>query len=437
MTNGTRATYIDESTLPFPFCPGCGHSTILKALDAALVELQIDPHDLVLVTDIGCQGLSDRFFVTNAFHGLHGRSLTYATGIKLANPDLHVIVLIGDGGCGIGGHHLINAARRNIGLTVLVFNNLNFGMTGGEHSVTTPPGGITTTTRRGNLEQPLDICATVAVNGAGYVARTTIFDKALPGLIADAIRYDGFALIDIWELCTAYYAPANQLKKQSLEETLDRLGFASGVLQRNDRPEYSRAYRAASQPGPSGLAPQPINPVYEHRLATRQGWAIAGAAGKRIGSAASAFCRGAILAGLWATQHNDYPITVRTGHSTADVILSLEPVLYMGIDQPDVMLVLFPEGLATRREQIAALDESATLFLAPDLPPVETRARVAALDFSATGQPKTAWALMALAAALRHTGIFPVEALRDAVAQGGHAASNLAALDAAERATVR
>ncbi|MBN1641032.1 MAG: 2-oxoacid:ferredoxin oxidoreductase subunit beta, partial [Anaerolineae bacterium] len=119
MSGAKRHTYLDESAGAFPFCPGCGHSTVLKALDQALVATQWDPTSIVLVTDIGCIGLSDRYFQTNAFHGLHGRSITYATGIKLANPDLHVIVLIGDGGCGIGGNHLINAARRNVGITVL------------------------------------------------------------------------------------------------------------------------------------------------------------------------------------------------------------------------------------------------------------------------------------------------------------------------------
>ena len=95
---------------------------------------------MVIVSDIGCSGLSDQYFATSAFHGLHGRSVTYATGIKLANPELTVIVIMGDGGTGIGGTHLINAARRNIGVTVIVMNNLNFGMTGGQHSTTTPEG---------------------------------------------------------------------------------------------------------------------------------------------------------------------------------------------------------------------------------------------------------------------------------------------------------
>ena len=101
---------------------------------------------MVIVSDIGCAGLSDQYFSTSAFHGLHGRSITYATGIKLARPELTVIVIMGDGGTGIGGAHLINAARRNVGITVLVFNNLNFGMTGGQHSTTTPEGAITATT---------------------------------------------------------------------------------------------------------------------------------------------------------------------------------------------------------------------------------------------------------------------------------------------------
>jgi 2-oxoglutarate ferredoxin oxidoreductase subunit beta len=439
MTITTQTTYIDESKLPFPFCPGCGHSTIVKSLDAALVKLQIDPHNLVIVTDIGCQGLSDKFFVTNAFHGLHGRSLTYATGIKLANPDLTVIVLIGDGGCGIGGHHLINAARRNIGITVIVFNNLNFGMTGGEHSVTTPPDAFTVTTPRGNLEQPIDICATVAVNGAGLAVRTTVFDKLLPDQIAEAIQYDGFALLDVWELCTAYFAPANRFKKETLDNTLRQLDFPTGVIQRRERPEYSRAYRAAHQDqrGLPTLAPRPLETRYTHDLTARQGWVIAGAAGQKIGTAAAALCRGAILSGLWATQQNDYPVTVKSGHSVADVILGPDPVLHMGITDPDVMLVLFPEGLTKERARIGQLSPDATLYLAAGLGPVETEAHVITVDFSQCGQPKTYWAIMALAEVLRRIGVYPLAALQEAVSlAGSYAPKNLAAIEAIDRLVV-
>ncbi|MCD4686136.1 MAG: 2-oxoacid:acceptor oxidoreductase family protein, partial [Anaerolineae bacterium] len=385
-------------------------------------------------------GLSDKYFDTNAFHGLHGRSVTYATGIKLMNPDLHMIVIMGDGGCGIGGHHLLNAARRNIGLTVLVFNNFNFGMTGGEHSVTTPLDGLTVTTRHGNLEQPLDICATVGVNGAGYVARTSVFEKTLPDTIVEAVQHDGFALLDIWELCTAYYAPANQFKKKSINETLDTLGFETGVLYRNDRPEYSRVYREANadQIDQPVMTPQPITPRYNHALTTQQGWIIAGAAGQKIGSAATAFCRGAILAGLWTSQHNDYPVTVKTGHSVADVILSPDPIQYMGITQPEVMIVLFLEGLAKEHARIARLGADTTLYIAATLVdqlPAETQARIVTLDFKASRQQKMYWALMALAKVLVDTGAYPVEAFRAAIEQGKYAQQNLAALDAVDKLT--
>jgi 2-oxoglutarate ferredoxin oxidoreductase subunit beta len=427
------ATYLNEALLPLPFCPGCGHGVIVEHLNAALVQVGLDPHKVVIVTDIGCQGLSDKYFTTNAFHGLHGRSVTYATGIKLANPDLKVIVLIGDGGCGIGGHHLLNAARRNIGITVLVFNNLNFGMTGGEHSVTTPPAGRTVTTRHGNLERPLDICATVGVNGASFVARTTAFDKSLPDRIAQAIRTDGFSLIDIWELCTAYYVPNNRFNRKLLENTLDELEYATGIVHQETRPEYSRAYRAAvgDQSGQEPLPVRPLETRYHSDLAAPVHVCIAGAAGTKIGTAAGVFCQGAIYSGLWATQRADYPVTVKTGHSVADVLLSPDPAFDTGEGTPDVMVVLFPEGQKHQRNRIAALGADATLFINADLLPVETRARQIVLDFGGVQIKKESWGIMALAEVLRHTGLYPLAAFEDAVALNKpFAEANLAAVAA-------
>lgn len=241
-----------RNSQPYPFCPGCSHSIVMDHLNAALVKLQVDPHKIVIVTDIGCAGLSDQYFNTNAFHGLHGRATTYATGLKLANPELKVIVIMGDGGCGIGGHHLINAARRNIGITVLVLNNFNYGMTGGQHSVTTPHGGVTSTSRLGNLERPLDIAGTVATNGATFVVRTTSFDASLPQLIKQAIENEGFSLLDIWELCAAYYVPNNAFKRAQLEESISKLGFQSGIIHQEPRAEYSRSYRNVTR-SESGL----------------------------------------------------------------------------------------------------------------------------------------------------------------------------------------
>lgn len=419
------ATYLDQATLPFPFCPGCGHGTVLEQLDKALVRLQVDPKKLVLVTDIGCSGLSDKFFATNAFHGLHGRSVTYATGIKLANPELHVVVLMGDGGCGIGGHHLINAARRNIGVTVIVFNNMNYGMTGGQHSVSTPPAGITTTTPLGQLERPMDIAGTVALNGASFVARTTTFHPDVADLMARAMGNDGFSLVDVWELCTAYYAPSNKLSRRSMEGILESLSFKTGVLVDQPRTEYSRGYRAqsADQLGQPAMVARPIAARWFSQLKRPQSWVIAGAAGKRIGSAAGALARGGVLSGLWATQRNDYPVTVRTGFSLSEVILSPEEVLFLGITSPDVVLDVFPEGHGKVAARIRALGSGARVYRAPDVAQVETQARVTTLDFAAVKgfeRKKEAWPLMAVAAALRDSGTYPTEALLEAAGGSNH-----------------
>jgi len=436
MNREPRATYLNESLLPYPFCPGCGHGAVLEALNHALVKLQLDPQKVVIVSDIGCHGLSDKFFNTNAFHGLHGRSITYGTGIKLFNPELHVIVLIGDGGCGIGGHHLINAARRNIGLTVLVFNNLNYGMTGGEHSATTPVGGVTNSSQYGNLERPMDICGTAQVNGASFIARTTTFDKTLPNMIASGIQNNGFSLIDIWELCTAYYVPKNKFSRKLLEETLTSLEFKTGILHQGEHPEYSQAYRNLidSLGDKSTSFSQPIQPKYNHQLGTSLSCIIAGNAGKRIGTAANAFSLGGVLSGLWMTKRDDYPITVKTGFSLSEVILSPEETYFTGITKPDLMVVLFPEGLKKIKGKLDKLTEKDTLYINAALSPIETRARIVQLDFSKTKMRQEYYALMAMAEVLRQTKIYPLEAYQEAASlYKDFAEGNLTAIDASEK----
>lgn len=435
MTATYHSTYLDRSTLPFPFCPGCGHGTILSALDRALVAQQWSPKEVVIVTDIGCVGLSDRHFQTNAFHGLHGRSITYATGIKLADPKLHVIVLIGDGGCGIGGNHLINAARRNVGITVLVANNFNFGMTGGEHSVLTPHGSITSTTRVGNLEWPLDLCATVAVCGAGFVARSTVFDKTLADLFSQALQHDGFSLVDIWELCTAYFAPNNRFGKRDMMELLEYGGWATGVIERSDRAEYTQLYhrQIAEEEGKKIHTGYPLNPRFKSDLDHRLKTMIAGAAGGKIRSAGHLLGQGAILSGLYATQRDDYPVTVMAGHSISDVILDRKPIGYTGITRPDVLILVSLEAKSKAVPRLAAMTQADRAYIAEDLLPVETSAQViplafGRLDFRVRRQNR---AILALGAVLQHEKWYPFRALREAVRETQRAEiaeQNLAAL---------
>ncbi len=419
-----------------PFCPGCGHTFILNHLDAALTKLQLDPHKTVLVTDIGCVGLSDQYFVTNAFHGLHGRSVAYATGIKLANPDLKVIVMMGDGGTGIGGAHLINAARRNIGVTVMVFNNFNFGMTGGEHSVTTPRGMFTASTRGGNLESPLDICSSVAVNGAGYVYRGTSFDKDLPDRIAEAIEYDGFSLLDIWELCTAYFVVNNDFGRKELMGTVETLGLPTGLIQRLEPSEYAKNVRSQGQKsaGQAVLPIRAIDPVFKPVLDHKFHLVIAGSAGAKVRSAAQALGYAGVLSGLYVTQADDYPTTVKSGHSVSEIILSPEEIRYTGIARPDALVLLSEDGLAKVRHHLAAMTPDDVLITTPEFADVATQARKAIIAPHGGGVriTRTNKSLIVTAAALRLLDLFPIAALSEAVRrfQARFADENLPVIEA-------
>ena len=350
----TKTTFLFEDK-KFPFCPGCGHTVSANALNKALVSLQIDPTQTVIVTDIGCVGLTDHYFHINAFHGLHGRSITYATGIKLANPELNVIVLIGDGGLGIGGGHFINAARRNIGITVLVFNNFNYGMTGGQHSTTTPMHGITTTTPDGNEENPMDICALVgAVNGS-FAARTTVYDKDLSEIMISAIKHKGFSAVDIWEPCTAYFSKKNNMDKDGINGMMASLGFEKGIVINKSREELTEKIRKHTAEQVTTVIPNQKAPKqFKHNLKKKTNLVIAGSAGERVISSSFLLAYSGILSGLFVTQKDDFPITVMTGYSVSEIIFSDEEILYTEIDRPDYMFILSMNGYERVKSRIQA-----------------------------------------------------------------------------------
>ncbi len=398
---------------PLPFCPGCGHTLVIKALDKALLKLGRDPREIAIVTDIGCIGLSDRHFITNAFHGLHGRSITYASGLKLARPDMTVIALKGDGGCGIGGTHLLNVARRNIGITLIVGNNFNYGMTGGQHSVTTPPTGRTSTTPWGNYERPMDLCAVAAGSGAAWAARVTAFDKDLSDLLHDAITQPGFALVDIWELCTAHFSPRNKFGKREMTTMLDELGFKCGVLVDNPRPEFSESFQQTVAQSAAGEPEIPaITTRYPNQVTRQMGIVVAGSAGQKIRSTATTLAQAAMFAGLNATQKDDYPITVLTGHSVAEIILSREKIEYTAIESPDCFVLISADGLKCTRARIASLSEECTLYAEESLELPETKARVVRLSLK--GLHKFTVATAAVSAMLRDKDLFPTEAFAEA-----------------------
>jgi len=411
----------------YPFCPGCGHGPILDALDQALTSRGTEPDRVVIVSDIGCSGLSDQYFGTSAFHGLHGRSITYASGIKLADPSLEVVVIMGDGGTGIGGAHLINAARRNVGITVIVMNNLNFGMTGGQHSTTTPEGAITSTTPGGNLERPLDICGTTAVNGAAFSYRGTSFDEDLGARIAEAMEHPGFAILDIWELCSAYYVRTNRFSRKGMVETMEELGLGPGFAARRETTEFSAAYRRAAA-ADAGVAHRPvqIGTEFVSDLAGRTAIVLAGAAGGRVLSAARHAARAAISSGLWAAQRDDYPVTVKTGHSIASLVLDPDPIDDASTS-PSVVVVLAPEGVARATREAALLGSDGLVVSLPGLPEIPNAGRTVVLDLEEAGMrlAKGDMALAAMAAIAVLKDLFPLEALLGAVASAPKGADRM------------
>jgi pyruvate/2-oxoacid:ferredoxin oxidoreductase beta subunit len=401
-----------------PFCPGCGHNLIINALDKALIKLQLDPQKTVIVTDIGCIGLSDRYFITNAFHGLHGRSITYGCGLKLARPELNVIVLQGDGGCGIGGTHLLNVARRNIGITLIIGNNLNYGMTGGQHSVSTPAGGKTSTTPWGNLEEPMDICATAKSAGASWVYRATAFDQNLSDVIAEAITQPGFAMLDIWELCTAYYSPRNKVTKKDLFRLINHNGFKLGLVSNKPRPEFSLQYREKSNNEKPKIKTKPvIKTKFTHSIDKKTEIIIAGSAGQKVRSATTLFALASMYSGLEVTQKDDYPITVMTGHSISEVIISPEFINYTAIESPDYFILVSEDGLKTARNRIKNLPETCTLLMDDSIKLPETKANVFRFPILRTARKINRFSAgtVALAVLLKFSRMFPAEAFESAI----------------------
>lgn len=205
--------YVNYCRLPHMWCAGCGHGMILKGFAQALGELGIPPEQVALVTGIGCSGRTGEYVNTHRFQGTHGRALPTATGLALAQPELNVIAIMGDGDCGaIGGNHLLHAARRNVNITAIVANNLNYGMTGGQFSASTPVGKITNTSRKGKVEETFDLCKIAQVAGASFVARSTAFHFSLMvKQLKTAISCQGFSLVEVLVPCTTYYGRYNKL----------------------------------------------------------------------------------------------------------------------------------------------------------------------------------------------------------------------------------
>ncbi|RMF44638.1 MAG: 2-oxoacid:ferredoxin oxidoreductase subunit beta [Deltaproteobacteria bacterium] len=253
---------IRPGKLPHIWCPGCGHGIIMKGLIRAMDTCELDRTQTAIVSGIGCASRLPGYLDACTLHTAHGRAAAFATGVKMARPDMNVIVVGGDGdGTAIGGNHFIHACRRNIDLTYIVMNNHIYGMTGGQFSPTTPTGAMASTTPYGNPDPTFDISKLAIGAGATFVARTTAYHATqIDKLIAEGIRHKGMAVIEIIDDCPTTYGRRNKFRSvvdmmKRLKDNAVPVAAASkmspeqlegkiltGVLFKEERPEYTATY---------------------------------------------------------------------------------------------------------------------------------------------------------------------------------------------------
>lgn len=259
--------YLRMDKMPHIWCPGCGNGMVMSAFLRAVDALQIDRDKMVVVSGIGCSSRITGYIDFNTLHTTHGRSLAFATGIKLANPSLEVVVITGDGDAtAIGGNHFLHSCRRNINITLIVINNYIYGMTGGQFSPLTYKGDYATTAPYGNVEPELDICKVAEAAGATYIARgVTYHPVLLEDIILRGIENKGFSLIEVLSQCPVYYGRLNkkgdavEMLKWQRENTVTVKAAArmspsalkgkilTGVLTTRYRPEYIEEYEKISR----------------------------------------------------------------------------------------------------------------------------------------------------------------------------------------------
>jgi len=254
--------YLRKDKFPHIWCAGCGDGIVLKAIIRAIDNLGWQKDNIAMVSGIGCSSRTPGYVDFNTLHTTHGRAIPFATGLKMVRPELNVIVITGDGDAtAIGGNHLIHAARRNINLTVVLYNNNIYGMTGGQVSPTTPIGDFATTAPFGGIENTFNISELTKAAGASFVARSTVYHaNLLMKLLEKAFRKNGFSLVEVMSPCPTAYGKINkkgkpldmvldqkhqavrieQSKKMSPEELQNRIII--GTLIDRELPEYVNTY---------------------------------------------------------------------------------------------------------------------------------------------------------------------------------------------------
>ncbi len=383
----------------FPFCPGCGHGIAINNLARVLLEQGYKPEDITVVSDIGCSGLIDPLFATHTIHGLHGRSPALGLGVAMGlqqKPRKKTIAFIGDGGATIGLQHILEDARRNVDMTLIVLNNLLYGMTGGQIS------GLSTQKYKEIIDfekdiPPFDIIKLAHASGARYAARVNS-PKGMQDALRKAIETPGFAIVEIASMCPSYGV-------KRLNDLIELMHEEESY--ENPRPET----RIVFEEKPSLFDKQPvITAEFSPHMETRKGILIAGSAGGGVQSVGKFLATAGIKAGLHTTMKGEYPITVGTGFSVAEVILDKKDIHYTGLENPGIAVVVTEDGWHKIKKRITPqttlyIDEKLTGLV--DVPVREMIVK----PFSKIVNRKSV-ALLATAYMLKREQFFPPEALK-------------------------
>ena len=249
--------YLRTNKMPTLWCWGCGDGVILKAFIRAMDKLGINKDDMCLVSGIGCSGRFSSYVDTNTVHTTHGRTVAYATGVKLANPDKTVVCVAGDGDAlAIGGNHTIHGCRRNIDITLIVINNFIYGLTNSQTSPTTPRGFWTVSQKAGNIDPTFDGCELAIASGASFVARENVSEpRKMEKVLVAALKHKGFSYVEILSNCHINLGRKNKMasamanldwidnitlpkkKYDALPEEEKGNYLATGILKQDDEAE--------------------------------------------------------------------------------------------------------------------------------------------------------------------------------------------------------
>ena len=394
------------------FCKGCGHQLIANNTEKALQKLGLKPKDVIFVTDIGCHGILDKISEVHTFHGLHGRSgaLGAGTAMGVDNPKKKIIVFIGDGGATIGLQHLVDAAVRNVNMTVIIHNNMLYGMTGGQTSGLTPHGFKTETNPDGKQYQNYDLSSMLSNAGGSHIKRlvgTGDFSEDL----YQAFKVQGFSSVEVMELCPSYGVKFNTGKK--VTDFIESAGMEVKLFPEKIRAPYTQNERNITSSLFNDCKAIPVK--YKSSLKKPLKIVLSGSAGEGAQLAAELFAEAAVESGLNITKKGSYPVTVGVGFSTAELILSPKEILYTGIVTPDIFIITSNDGLNHAKAKLSKMKKG-ILLIDSSLNPVavEPGVEVIQYKFRELATPRSA-IFLALDILLKYEKIFPAEAFENVI----------------------